>query len=219
MGPFLPRRKRDVWGIGSRLQSSFHQPKSTWGGKGFIRIGIFSTEMGMDLCVINVYGPCQGRKVFWNQLLNLSITSTNNLIMGGDLNFSIGFSESWGSSAKIDLISVTMENLLDHVHMTDIPMNKPLPTWRNRRVGEAVLARRLDHFLLKATLIQCLSHYRRWVGSGGISDHSPIYLEVTNLAIKLKAPFKFNSTWLQDPSYSKLVSDFWLENPPTRGHP
>lgn len=48
----------------------------------------------MDLCVMNVYGPCQGWEAFQNQLLNLSITSSDSLIMGGDLNFFIGFSES-----------------------------------------------------------------------------------------------------------------------------
>lgn len=189
--------------------------KSAWGGKGFIGIDIFSTELGKDLRVINFYGPCQGREVFWNQLPNLSITSTNNLIIGGDLSFSIGFCESWGSLAQIDLLSDTMENLLDQAYLTDIPMNRPLPTWRNRRVGEVALAKRLDRFILKTLLIQHLSHYRQWVGLGGISDHSPIYLEITSPSINSKAPFKFNLYWLHDPSYSKLVSYFWLEKPLT----
>ena len=30
---------------------------------------------------------------------------------------------------------------------------------------------------------------------------------------KPKAPFKFNSTWLRDVEYIKLVNDFWKANP------
>jgi len=73
--------------------------KSAWGGKGFIGIGIFSADLGMDLRVINVYGPCHVQEAFWNQPLNLSITSPGDIIICGDLNFSIKFNECWDSSA------------------------------------------------------------------------------------------------------------------------
>jgi len=76
----------------------------------------------------------------------------------------------------------------------DIPMIKPLPTWRNQRVGAAALAKRLDRFLIKDSLIQKISLYRQWVGSGGISDHSPIFMEISGPQKKPRAPFKFNST-------------------------
>eukprot|EP00253_Pinus_taeda_P025948 PITA_25948 len=92
-------------------------------------------------------------------------------------------------------------------------MNKPLPTWRNRRVDKAALARRLDRFLMKVPLMQHLHHYKQWVGSGGISDHSLIYLEVFGPHPKPKAPFKFNHVWLQDPAYINMVSEFWAANP------
>lgn len=111
-----------------------------------------------------------------------------------------------------------MEKLLDQAHLIDIPMNKPLPTWRNTRVGEATLARRLDRFILQNLMIQRLSHYRQWVGSRGISNHSLIYLEIFGPPIKPKAPFKFNSSWLLDPSYIKLVSNYWMWNPPSQGN-
>eukprot|EP00253_Pinus_taeda_P026585 PITA_26585 len=55
--------------------------------------------------------------------------------------------------------------------------------------------------------------YKQWVGSGGISDHYPIYLELSGPNKKPKAPFKFNHGWLQDPSYIKLVKDYWTQNP------
>lgn len=134
--------------------------KSAWGGRGFIGIDIFSVDLGMDLRAINIYGPCQGREAFWNQLLNLSITLFENIIIGGDLKFSIGFSESWGSSAQIDPLSDTMGKILEQALLADIPMTRPLPTWRNKRVGEAALARRVDIFLIKTPLQHHLSLYK-----------------------------------------------------------
>jgi len=180
----------------------------SWGGPGFLGFDLFSADLGTTLRVINIYGPCQQRESFWNNLLGLSILSVEHLIIGGDLNFSLGYGESWGASAQIDPLTAFMTDLLDRHDLSDVPMIKPLPTWRNRRIGDAALARRLDRFLMKGTLLQRLHHFRQWVGNGGISDHHPIYLEINGQNKKPKAPFKFNHGWLQDPAYIKLVSDF-----------
>jgi len=139
--------------------------------------------------------------------------NTENLILGGDLNFSLGFRESWGSSAQMDSITDFMRRMLEQHDLIDIPMHHPLPTWWNRRIGSAALARRLDRFLMKGPLANHLHHFKQWVGTGGISDHSHILMEILGPHPKPKAPFKFNHFWLQDPSFSKIVSDFWLAHP------
>ena len=110
-----------------------YNPKSirvdaSWGGSGFMGIDFFSAELSKTLRIVNVYGPCQQREHFWHHLLNLSLLAPNHIIIGGDLNFSLGFSESWGSSAPVDAIRGHMKNLLDHTNFIDIPMHKPLPT-------------------------------------------------------------------------------------------
>lgn len=76
-------------------------------------MGIFSSELGMDLRLINADGPCQNREAFWNRLLNLSLIAPDNLIIGDDLNFCLGFGESWGTNAQVDPLSETMEMLLE----------------------------------------------------------------------------------------------------------
>eukprot|EP00253_Pinus_taeda_P027637 PITA_27637 len=189
---------------------------SSWGGQGFLGADIFSADLGVAFRIVNVYGPCQHREPFWNTLLNLSLMTASHTILGGDLNFSLGFHESWGSMAQVDSITNFMRNALEQADFVDVPMHQPMPTWRNRRVGEAALARRLDRFLLKGPLVQELHHYKQWVGSGGISDHSPIHLEILGPLAKPKAPFKFNHTWLKDQNFTKLVSDFWQTHPINR---
>jgi hypothetical protein len=102
--------------------------------------------------------------------------------------------------------------------LLDIPSAKLQPTWRNNRVGEDSLARRLDRFLIKEGLLNIGFNYRQWVGSGGLSDHLPIYFEIRGRTDKPKGPFKFNSSWLKDTSYARMVTI--LEGPPldARGH-
>eukprot|EP00253_Pinus_taeda_P023209 PITA_23209 len=162
-----------------------------WGGQGFLGLDLFSADLGTNLRVINIYGPCQQRESFWNRLLSLHILSAENIVIGGDLNFSLGYCESWGSSAQIEPITGYMTDLLAHHDLIDVPMNKILPTWRNRRIGEAALARRLDRFIMKGSMFRQLSGPKK----------------------KPKAPIKFNHGWLQDPAYNKLVKDFWAQNP------
>ena len=74
---------------------------------------IFSVKLGMDLRVINVYGPCQDRVSFWNDFFSKELLKNKNLIIGGDLNFSLGFSESWGYMAQVDSITGYMTNLME----------------------------------------------------------------------------------------------------------
>lgn len=92
----------------------------------------------------------------------------DNLILGGDLNLSIGYLESWGDHAQIDPLSDLFENVLEDHSLIDIPSVKLQPTWRNKRTGEDSLARRLDHFLIKKKLLGMGSNYRWWVGLGGL---------------------------------------------------
>lgn len=118
---------------------------------------------------------------------------------------------AYGSS-RLSL-SDTLSSLLEDHHWVDIPSARLQYTWSNNRSGEQGLARRLDRFLIKETLYTFLPRIRQWVGSGGISDHMPIYLEADGTNHKIKSPFKFNAVWLQDPAYIQLVQEYWQNNP------
>eukprot|EP00253_Pinus_taeda_P030096 PITA_30096 len=180
---------------------------SSWGGQGFMGMDIFAVDLGQALRIVNIYGPCHQREPFWRHLLNLTLLASDHTILGGDFNFSLGFRESWGSMAQVDNMTEFMRNSLKQKNFVDIPLQKPIPTWRNRRVGAATLAHRLDRFLLKGPLLHHLHHYKQWVGSGGISDHSLILLEILGPHHKPKAPFKFNHIWLQDQGFMKLENN------------
>eukprot|EP00253_Pinus_taeda_P031908 PITA_31908 len=106
-----------------------------------------------------------------------------------------------------------MTSLLEDHKWVDIPSARLQYTWSNNRSGEQSLARRLDRFLIKEPLYNNLPRIRQWVGSGGISDHRTIFLEAENSSHKIKSPFKFNDSWLLDPTYIQLVQNYWRTNP------
>lgn len=109
-----------------------------------------------------------------------------------------------------------MSTLLENYKLIDVLMNKKIPTWHNKRTGEVALGRRLDRFLIHEDLLRSLTLYRKWVCTGGLSDHSPIYLQKYGPSKNLQTPFKFNSGYLKDPDYIKLVSYFWKAQSPLR---
>eukprot|EP00253_Pinus_taeda_P026822 PITA_26822 len=187
--------------------------ESSWGGQGFLGADIYCSDLGSPLRIVNIYGTCHHREIFWRNLLSRNLLSIDHTIIGGDLNFSIGYSESWGGAAQIDPITDYISGLLEHHDFIDIPVQKPQPTWRNRRTGDVALARRLDRFLMKGPLIHRLQSFKQWVCTGGISDHHPIAMEIFGPHQKPKAPYKFNHLWLQDPSFSGLVTSYWNAHP------
>ena len=61
----------------------------------------------------------------------------------------------------------------DH-HLVDVAPSCDGPTWRDGRIGEDGISKRLDHFLLSDQLVSSLPRYRVWAHRCGISDHFPV---------------------------------------------
>jgi hypothetical protein len=76
-------------------------------------------------------------------------------------------------------------------------------------MGEEYFTKRLDRFLISANLVESPLFFRQWVGSGGESDHHPIFLEVAGNTRKPTSPFKFYSSWLKEEEFINLVKELW----------
>lgn len=165
-----------------------------WGSKQVMGMEIISPYFSLPFLIVNIYGPCQGRESFWNDLLNKSLMKSPLLIVGGDLNFSIGRAEAWGPSAREDPLSDFFLSLLLDNNLIDPSPSKSKPTWRNRRTGEDRIAKILDRFLLSKGLISKAPIFKQWVEEIGNSDHFPIFLDISCPPPKPPSPFKFNSS-------------------------
>ena len=170
----------------------------------------FSEELGITLSVINVYGPYLNRAPFWDSLLHHPLVNGDSLVMGGDFNFSLGQNEVWGSHARADSMTIFFVQKLVEKGLLDIEPVKLRPTWRNNRSGEARVAKRIDRFLIAEQLVDRSFLVRQWVGSGGHSDHFPIFFEIKKAPINPPSSLKFNKTWLQDESFKTLFLTHWI---------
>ena len=175
---------------------------------------MWDAQIGKVVTILNVYGPYLNRADFWDSLLKMEIFDDRELVLGGDLNLSLGVSEVWGPKAYPDALANFFIQSFARKNLLDIIPPKVSPTWRNKRVGDQRVAKRLDRFLVAERLANGVEVVRQWVGSGGISDHSPIFLELRGRSHKPASPFKFNPSWLKEGSYQKLVVGLWVQNIP-----
>lgn len=141
---------------------------NSWGCLSCLGVDLFSQELNSSFCLVNVYGPYQDRVVFWDSFFSKPFLYSDCLIIGGDLNFTLGVSEIWCPKAIPDPLSHFFKSHLSQLDLFDLEPVKLNPTWRNRRSGEDQIAKRLDRFIVEEDI--AFSHSsmaRQWVDWGG----------------------------------------------------
>lgn len=170
-----------------------------------------SLELNRSINLLNVYGPCIGRKDFWQRLDDLGLLAAENLILAGDLNLTTCNNEFWGVSALADPLSSFFQQLFYKNGLIDLKPPEILPTWRNGRLGSAHISKRLDRFLIAESLLLPSYSSRSWNILPFFSDHSSICLQIGEGRGAKGYPFKFNAQWLKEPSFIKLVNSVWSD--------
>ena len=79
--------------------------QNLWGMESVLGLNFLSLELGETFNIFNIYGPYQDRIPFWDSLLGNSLLKSDSLILGGDMNFTLGQSEVWGPHAQIDTLT------------------------------------------------------------------------------------------------------------------
>ena len=77
--------------------------------------------------ILNCYGPYSNRDYFWNNVLAGGIFDPPNIILVGDLNFTISDAKIWGSKARIDTLAPFFSQLLTTTNMVDLAPLLALP--------------------------------------------------------------------------------------------
>jgi endonuclease/exonuclease/phosphatase family metal-dependent hydrolase len=130
-----------------------------------------------------------------------------DLILAEDLNFTFNSKEIWGTAALLDPLATFFKDLFATTPLVDVAPTELVPTWHNGRMGESSISKRLDRFFVVEDLIGPATRYRSWVKYTFISDHAPIYLQLDIGIPKIVHPFKFNSVWLKDVSFTNLTRE------------
>jgi len=159
------------------------------------------------VCLLNVYAPCRDRLPFRKKVESSGILYLENLVLGGDLNLTLGATEVWGGTSLIDPLAGYFKDLFVSTNLVDISLAHLAPTWRNGRLGQDRVAKRLDHFLVSGELVDRLGRYRCWNSFDYISNHLPVSLQVEFEYKRLHYPFKFNKIWLPDEEFWSMVTE------------
>ena len=83
------------------------------------------------------------------------------------------------------------------------------PTWRNGRIGEEGISKRLDRFLLSDHLVSLLARYRVWAHRFGVFDHFLVLFEWLDHSESCSFPFKFNHSWLDNEDFIHMIRTEW----------
>ena len=118
-------------------------------------------------------------------------------------------SETWGKKVVLDPLASHFKLFFDSLGLLDIAPTYVGPTWRNGRVGEEGINKRLDRFLLYSSSIPSLKVHHMWIHHVDISDHYPIDLEWNKSIGYFKFPYKFNRSWLTNPEFNLWVTKRW----------
>jgi len=86
------------WSLQRKLLNSF----SIFSG---LLTKVFSLELDWSFFFLNLYGTYEGKEHFWYRLFGLQCLHMDNLIIGGDLNFTIRNEHIWGSLACEDKLA------------------------------------------------------------------------------------------------------------------
>lgn len=76
-------------------------------------------------------------------------------------------------------------------------------------MGDVIIAKRLDRFLVGEDLACSTFQLRQWVEGGGESGHNPMVLELKGDIRRPPIPFNFNSGWPKDPNFIAFVNENW----------
>ena len=108
----------------------------------------FVRGFGEKISILNVYGPYRDRQTFWTEVDESRLLARPNLILGGDLNLTLGPTEIWAGTTLEDTLSSFFKELFIRYNLIDIPLLKAGPTWTNGRRGAKNVSKRLDRFLV-----------------------------------------------------------------------
>jgi hypothetical protein len=81
------------------------------------------------LSLLNVNGTCSDRRGFWDKVVEKGVLSHNNMIVVGDLNFTLNVSEVWGDSSHVDPLAGYFKYLFQGNRLVDILPDEVVPTW------------------------------------------------------------------------------------------
>jgi hypothetical protein len=113
--------------------------------------GIFMTGTCLEdkrkISLLNVYGPCTERKTFWDKVVSRGMLAYKNLIVAGDLNFTVRLERFGVTQRNWTRCRGFFKGIFQGNHLVNIILDEVVPTWWNGRIGREGISKILDRVL------------------------------------------------------------------------
>ncbi|XP_026416928.1 uncharacterized protein LOC113312393 [Papaver somniferum] len=173
---------------------------------------MMSVKIKGFLCFVScMYGALNtvNRKDQWDYLQCLSENIKNPWMLVGDLNFILDSSEKEGGNEALSSDSALIQNVIQQIGFIDLKFQGDPFTCYNPREGDANIRERIDRSLVNISWFQhfpdSVVHHLTRVAS----DHSPLFIEIDPIIMRLHRPYKPFRGWKEHKEYDMFFENAW----------
>lgn len=154
--------------------------------------------------------PVYAKNILWQNLRYLSSLHNLPWLVARDFNDIASHTEKFGGRQASMTKCLNFSNNLANCKLLDIGFHGTPYTWSNHRYSNkhTLIRERLDCFLCNDNWLSLFPNSQVFHLMSPASDHCPIILK-TSYCPPSKSPFRFQSMWLHDPTFPKLVDLSW----------
>ncbi|GAV74024.1 hypothetical protein CFOL_v3_17507 [Cephalotus follicularis] len=161
-----------------------------------------------------VYGLCdrEGRTTLWEDLTFCASQFKHKpRAVLGDFNvIRYGFKHS--TSSRVTKAMKDFNNTITMIELEDLSCSGFHFTWSNMRTGVGAVSKKLDRALGNWHWFRTLGDSFAVYHPPGISDHSPVSIQMRNKLPFRGRPFKFLNLWTENENFLKVVRQEWAKN-------
>lgn len=150
------------------------------------------------------------RCVLWNNLSRVVDMHNKPWVLAGDFNEPLVDEDKFGGRPVSINRSLLLKDCLDKCNMVDLGFNGPRFTWTNKRDANYFIQERIDRYFMNLSWCLLYPEARITHLTRCHSDHCPELLEsMPSRMTHLNRPFRFQSFWLSNTSFPKVVNQVW----------
>ncbi|XP_074347296.1 uncharacterized protein LOC141686140 [Apium graveolens] len=150
------------------------------------------------------------RREAWDMICRLSKASSLPWCILGDFNDLLYSSDNQGIHPHPGSLIEGFRKALEESMLSEIDLEGGLFTWEEGKGSNDWVQERLDRVFATREWWLKFPLCKLSVITDPVSDHEPIFMEFTETTItKRKFRFKFENTWLKEPSFIRDVTDQW----------
>ncbi|GAV91978.1 Exo_endo_phos domain-containing protein [Cephalotus follicularis] len=158
-----------------------------------------------------VYGLCdrEARHALWNDLIHCAdLFQRDPWVVLGDFNVT-PFVAEHNTSSMVTKAMREFNNAIQSAELEDLRGAGFLHTWSNMRVGAGAITKKLDRALGNWQWFNLLGDSFAHFLPPGISDNSPITIQMRDRNHSKGRPFKFLNFWTKNDMFLRVVSQEW----------